>query len=100
MYLTCLYNHDLPLIRYELDDQLRVLPQRCGCGSAMTAIEDCWAEWSHPPAGHRSGPYDTGLGSRFGARQPKHWDVPESVVCDPPAHDLGRPESAQLICGS
>lgn len=40
VYLTCLYNLDLPLIRYELDDQVRVLPQRCGCGSAMTAIED------------------------------------------------------------
>ena len=40
MYLTCLYNLDLPLIRYELDDQVRVLAQPCGCGSAMTAIED------------------------------------------------------------
>jgi phenylacetate-coenzyme A ligase PaaK-like adenylate-forming protein len=40
VYLTCLYNLDLPLIRYELDDQVRVLARPCGCGSAMTAIED------------------------------------------------------------
>ena len=40
VYLTCLYNLDLPLIRYELDDQVRVLAQPCGCGSAMTTIED------------------------------------------------------------
>jgi phenylacetate-CoA ligase len=40
VYLTCLYNLDLPLVRYELDDQVRVLAQPCGCGSAMTAIED------------------------------------------------------------
>jgi phenylacetate-CoA ligase len=40
VYLTCLYNHDLPLIRYELDDQIRVLPQGCPCGSGMRTIED------------------------------------------------------------
>jgi phenylacetate-coenzyme A ligase PaaK-like adenylate-forming protein len=40
VYLTCLYNLDLPLIRYELDDQVRVRAQPCECGSAMTAIED------------------------------------------------------------
>jgi phenylacetate-CoA ligase len=40
VYVTSLYNHDLPLVRYELDDQIRVLPQPCACGSAMRAIED------------------------------------------------------------
>lgn len=40
IFVTSLYNHDLPLVRYEMDDQIRVLPRPCGCGSAMRAIED------------------------------------------------------------
>jgi phenylacetate-coenzyme A ligase PaaK-like adenylate-forming protein len=37
--LTNLANRVQPLIRYRLDDRMRVLPQRCACGSAFTAIE-------------------------------------------------------------
>jgi phenylacetate-CoA ligase len=38
--LTVLYNHALPLIRYELTDEVTLLNQRCSCGSAHTLIED------------------------------------------------------------
>lgn len=37
--LTNLANAVQPLIRYRLDDRVRVLPQPCPCGSAFTAIE-------------------------------------------------------------
>jgi phenylacetate-CoA ligase len=37
--LTNLANRLQPLIRYRLDDRLRILPARCACGSAFTAIE-------------------------------------------------------------
>lgn len=38
--LTVLYNHALPLIRYELSDEVTVLEQECPCGSRHTLIED------------------------------------------------------------
>jgi phenylacetate-CoA ligase len=41
--LTVLYNHALPLIRYELDDEITVLEQPCPCGSRHTLIEDVQA---------------------------------------------------------
>jgi phenylacetate-coenzyme A ligase PaaK-like adenylate-forming protein len=40
MLLTNLYNPLLPLIRYEVSDELTVLDGACGCGSPMTRIAD------------------------------------------------------------
>jgi phenylacetate-CoA ligase len=37
--LTNLANRTQPLIRYRLDDRIRVLPGACACGSHFTAIE-------------------------------------------------------------
>jgi phenylacetate-CoA ligase len=37
--LTNLANRTQPLIRYRLDDRIRVLPGGCACGSRFTAIE-------------------------------------------------------------
>jgi phenylacetate-coenzyme A ligase PaaK-like adenylate-forming protein len=38
--ITNLYNPLLPLIRYEVSDELTVLNEACRCGSAMTRIAD------------------------------------------------------------
>lgn len=38
--LTSLYNPALPLIRYELTDEITVLDERCPCGSEHRLIED------------------------------------------------------------
>jgi phenylacetate-CoA ligase len=38
--LTSLYNPALPLIRYELTDEIRMLDARCPCGSEYRLIED------------------------------------------------------------
>ena len=40
VYLTTLYNHTLPLIRYEITDEVIVLPEPCPCGSAHRRIAD------------------------------------------------------------
>ena len=40
VYLTNLYNPVLPLIRYEITDELTVLPDPCPCGSAHQRIAD------------------------------------------------------------
>jgi len=40
IYLTNLFNHVLPLIRYEITDQLTLLDETCPCGSAFRLIED------------------------------------------------------------
>lgn len=40
VYLTNLYNRTMPLIRYEIADEVTVLPQPCPCGSAMQCIGD------------------------------------------------------------
>jgi len=40
IYLTNLYNHTLPLIRYEITDELTVLEGSCPCGSAHRVIAD------------------------------------------------------------
>lgn len=40
VYLTNLYNPVLPLIRYELTDEVTVLPESCPCGSAMRLVAD------------------------------------------------------------
>lgn len=37
--LTNLANHLQPLIRYDLGDRVRLLPEACGCGSHLPAIE-------------------------------------------------------------
>ncbi len=40
VYLTNLYNPVLPLIRYEITDEITVLPEPCPCGSAHRRIAD------------------------------------------------------------
>jgi phenylacetate-coenzyme A ligase PaaK-like adenylate-forming protein len=40
IYVTNLYNPTLPLIRYEITDQVTVLEGACGCGSAHRRIDD------------------------------------------------------------
>lgn len=40
VYLTNLYNPTLPLIRYELTDEVTLLQEPCPCGSAHRLIED------------------------------------------------------------
>ena len=40
VYLTNLYNHALPLIRYEITDEVTVLPEPCPCRSAHRRIAD------------------------------------------------------------
>ncbi|MGQ0465678.1 MAG: phenylacetate--CoA ligase family protein [Sporichthyaceae bacterium] len=38
--VTNLYNHTMPLIRYELGDQIRVDPDPCPCGSAYPTVAE------------------------------------------------------------
>ncbi|NKB71305.1 MAG: phenylacetate--CoA ligase family protein [Candidatus Latescibacteria bacterium] len=40
IYLTNLYNHALPLIRYELTDEVTLLEGPCPCGSSYRRIDD------------------------------------------------------------
>jgi phenylacetate-CoA ligase len=40
VYLTNLYNHTLPLIRYEITDEVTLRNEACPCGSAHRGIED------------------------------------------------------------
>lgn len=40
LYVTNLYNHVLPLIRYEVTDELTLIDGPCGCGSGLRRIED------------------------------------------------------------
>jgi phenylacetate-CoA ligase len=40
VYLTNLYNRVLPLIRYEITDELTVLTEACECGSSMPCLAD------------------------------------------------------------
>jgi phenylacetate-coenzyme A ligase PaaK-like adenylate-forming protein len=40
VYLTNLYNMALPLIRYEITDEVSVMPEPCPCGSAHRRIAD------------------------------------------------------------
>jgi len=40
VYLTNLFNHVLPLIRYELEDEMTFLDEPCPCGSAHRRIDD------------------------------------------------------------
>jgi phenylacetate-CoA ligase len=40
VYVTNLYNHALPLIRYEISDEVVILDEPCPCGSAFRRIAD------------------------------------------------------------
>jgi phenylacetate-coenzyme A ligase PaaK-like adenylate-forming protein len=40
IYLTNLCNHALPLIRYEITDEMTLLDEPCSCGSAHRRIDD------------------------------------------------------------
>ncbi len=40
IYLTNLYNRALPLIRYEITDEVTVLTEPCQCGSSMASVAD------------------------------------------------------------
>ncbi|MGH9034755.1 MAG: phenylacetate--CoA ligase family protein, partial [Acidimicrobiia bacterium] len=40
IYVTNLYNHTLPLIRYEVTDELTLMSGTCPCGSGHRRIED------------------------------------------------------------
>lgn len=40
MYITNLFNHAEPLIRYELTDETALIDEPCPCGSAMRRIND------------------------------------------------------------
>jgi phenylacetate-CoA ligase len=45
--LTNLYNPTLPLIRYEITDQLRVVDEPCPCGCEFTRIDDVQGRLDH-----------------------------------------------------
>jgi phenylacetate-coenzyme A ligase PaaK-like adenylate-forming protein len=40
VYLTNLFNQALPLIRYEITDEVTILPEPCPCGSAHRRVAD------------------------------------------------------------
>jgi phenylacetate-coenzyme A ligase PaaK-like adenylate-forming protein len=40
LYLTNLFNQALPLIRYEITDEVTMLPEPCPCGSAHRCVAD------------------------------------------------------------
>jgi phenylacetate-coenzyme A ligase PaaK-like adenylate-forming protein len=40
IYLTNLFNRALPLIRYEITDEVTLLPEPCPCGSAHRCVAD------------------------------------------------------------
>jgi phenylacetate-CoA ligase len=40
LYITPLFNHAQPLIRYELTDELTLLDEPCPCGSVFRRIDD------------------------------------------------------------
>jgi phenylacetate-CoA ligase len=40
VYLTNLYNTTMPIIRYEITDEVSVLPDACPCGSAYRRVAD------------------------------------------------------------
>ena len=42
VYVTVLYNHTMPLIRYEITDELTALAGPCPCGSAFRRVDDPW----------------------------------------------------------
>ncbi len=40
IYITNLFNHVMPLIRYEITDEFEFLPNQCKCGSSYQKIKD------------------------------------------------------------
>ena len=40
IYVTNLFNRALPLIRYEITDEVTILSDRCSCGSAFRCVAD------------------------------------------------------------
>lgn len=40
LYITPLFNHAQPLIRYELTDEVTIIDEPCPCGSSMRRIDD------------------------------------------------------------
>ena len=40
LYVTVLYQHALPMIRYELSDEIEWIPEPCPCGSSFRRIRD------------------------------------------------------------
>jgi phenylacetate-coenzyme A ligase PaaK-like adenylate-forming protein len=40
IYLTNRFNHTLPLIRYEVTDEVTILDEPCSCGSAHRRMDD------------------------------------------------------------
>jgi phenylacetate-coenzyme A ligase PaaK-like adenylate-forming protein len=42
VYVTVLFNHTMPLIRYEITDELTALDTPCPCGSAFGLVDDPW----------------------------------------------------------
>jgi phenylacetate-coenzyme A ligase PaaK-like adenylate-forming protein len=40
VYVTNLFNRVLPLIRYEITDEVTILPEPCPCGSAFRCVAD------------------------------------------------------------
>ena len=47
IYLTNLFNTALPLIRYEITDEVRALPEPCPCGSAFARVDDIQGRLDH-----------------------------------------------------
>jgi phenylacetate-coenzyme A ligase PaaK-like adenylate-forming protein len=47
VYLTNLFNTALPLLRYEITDEVRVLPDPCPCGSAFARVDDIQGRLDH-----------------------------------------------------
>jgi phenylacetate-coenzyme A ligase PaaK-like adenylate-forming protein len=42
VYVTVLFNHTMPLIRYEITDELTALDGPCQCGSVFQLVDDPW----------------------------------------------------------
>jgi phenylacetate-CoA ligase len=55
LYLTNLYNETLPLIRYEIGDEVTVIDEPCRCGSVFTRIDDVQGRLDE------GFPYDSGV---------------------------------------
>lgn len=51
MYITKLYNHVQPLIRYELTDEVTLIDEPCPCGCAMRRIDDIEGRSDARPGG-------------------------------------------------
>jgi phenylacetate-coenzyme A ligase PaaK-like adenylate-forming protein len=80
--LTNLYNHTLPLIRYEITDEMTFLDESCPCGSAFQRIAD--------PHGRLDDTFDYGNGVSvhplvFRSPLSRRRQIVEYQVCQTPA---------------